>query len=527
MSPRPQTVTPTTRATDLTLLGLLLFMIVLVAGLGVLLGLSFRKLNLGRKKLMAESHLSKTGSEVAGPRKSPLASSLTVRTLSIGMLALLMLIPLSMVGSTVEERHQLYRSVLVDIAGIWGSRQVLEGPALVVPYVEKVLVEETVRDENTGEETTTSKVIFNNLTAVVLPRSLSVDVELHEQMRHRGIYQALVYNAEIRLRGQIERPSIDVLSENLHRVDWDKAYLVLSLSDTRAINEASALTWNGQPQSLAPGTRLAGVFGNGFHAPLKKLDSGAESNTFDLSLSINGSQGIRFAPFGEDTQVRMVSSWPHPSFQGAALPTAYEAGDDGFEATWSIPHLARNYPQLFSHPTQAFDLSEFLVGVDLFEPVFLYSKVTRAVKYGLLFVGLTFLVFLIFELISSARLHLVQYGLIGISLSLFYLTLLSLAEHVDFRRAYVLASAVNIGLITLYTGAALKSWARAAIVLGLLSTLYTLLFSLLHMEDYALLIGTVLLLTVVAVLMYLTRDLRAQTGGSELAPPDQPFVDRS
>jgi len=517
MRPRPQ---PQLRRTEneVALLGFLLIVVVLTVGLGVLLGLNFRRLNLGRKKLMPESHNSRAGSEVATPRKKPLASSLAMRTILIGSLALLMLIPLSMVGSTVEERHQLYRTVLDDIAGIWGSRQVLEGPALVVPYVEKVLVEETVKDEKTGEETTTSKVIFNNLTAVVLPKNLSVEVELHEQMRHRGIYKALVYTAGIRLRGKIERPNIDAFSENLHRVDWGKAYLVLSLSDTRAINEASVLTWNGRPQSLAPGTRLTGVFGNGFHAPLETLDSGAESHAFDLSLSINGSQGIRFAPFGEETQIRMVSSWPHPSFQGAALPTAYEARDDGFEATWSIPHLARNYPQLFSHPAQAFELSEFLVGVDLFEPVFLYSKVTRAVKYGLLFVGLTFLVFLIFELISSARLHFVQYGLIGISLSVFFLTLLSLAEHIDFRSAYVLASVVNIGLITLYTGAVLRSWARASIVLVLLSTLYTLLYSLLHMEDYALLIGTILLLSVVAILMVLTRDLKAAAGDNEPGP---------
>ena len=464
---------------------------------------------------MAESSPSKTVLELVGARLKSLAGSLTVRTLVIGVLALLMAIPLAMVADMVAERHRLYRSVLSEIAGIWGGQQVIEGPALIVPYVEKHLVEETVKDQSTGKETTNSKVILKHRTAVALPRELDVDVELHEQVRHRGIYNALVYTAEIRLRGQIERPNIDGLSEHLHRIDWDRAYLVLSLADTRAINEVSGLSWNGRPQSLAPGTRLSELFGNGFHAPLEALDPDAESHAFDLSLSINGSQGIRFAPFGQDTRIRMTSSWPHPSFQGSALPAAYDTRDDGFEASWSISHLARNYPQLFTHSAHPVDLSEFLVGVDLFEPVFLYSKITRAVKYGLLFVGLTFLTFLIFELISSARLRFVQYGLIGIALSLFYLTLLSLAEHIDFRRAYLLASAVNIGMITLYTGAALRSWARAGIVLALLSTLYTLLFSLLHMEDYALLMGTALLLAVVSVLMYLTRDLGVNRGRAD------------
>ena len=442
--------------------------------------------------------------------------SLTLRAFLIGVLALLMLIPLSMVGGTVDERRYLYQSVQEEISKIWGSRQVLQGPALVVPYVERYTVKETVKDEKTGKETTTSKVGYNHRTAVALPRSLGIDIELHEKVRHRGIYDALVYTADVRLRGELERPRIDTLSDRLYRIEWDKAYLVLSLSDTRAINEASELTWNGQPQSLAPGTRLNELFGSGFHAPLETLDPSAESYAFDLSLSVNGSRGIRFAPFGEDTEVRMTSSWPHPSFQGSGLPAAYETRDDGFEATWSIPHLARNYPQLFRvSGKHEINFGEYLVGVDLFEPVFLYSKITRAVKYGLLFVALTFLVFLIFELISQARLHFVQYGLIGIALCLFYLILLSLAEHIDFLRAYMVASAVNIGMITLYAGAALRSWTRAGIVLVLLSTLYTLLFSLLHMEDYALLMGTALLVIVVAVLMYLTRGLR---GGRASAP---------
>ncbi len=458
---------------------------------------------------MADSTSFKAEYEI--PQKSlgrRLADSLTVRAIAIGVLALLMFIPLSMVGGTVDERRYLYESVQQEIASIWGRPQVVEGPALVVPYVEKYTTTETAKDEETGKITTTSKVGYTHRTAVVLPRSLNVDVELREKVRHRGIYDALVYTAGVRLRGEIPHPDFGALSRHLHRVDWKKAYLVLSLSDTRAINEASKLIWNERPLSLAPGTRSTDLFGTGFHAPLGASDT-YESYTFDLSLSINGSRGIRFAPFGEDTQVTMTSSWPHPSFQGSGLPTSYETRDDGFDATWSIPHLARNYPQLFRLAERDdFDLSEYLVGVDLFEPVFLYSKINRAVKYGLLFVGLTFLVFLIFELISQARLHFVQYGLIGIALCLFYLILLSLAEHIDFLRAYAVASAVNIGMITLYAGAALKSWKRAGIIFVLLSTLYTLLFSLLHMEDYALLMGTALLVAVVGVLMVLTRGLR-------------------
>ena len=494
---------------------ILVFLVVvaIIAGLGALAALGLRKLYLERKNVMTDANPSDTSAPVAKPKR--FTDSLTVRAIAIGVLALLMTIPLSMVSGTVNERRYLFESVQQEIASIWGNPQVVEGPALVVPYIEKYTTKETVKDEKTGKETTTSKVGYTHRTVILLPKNLDVDVELRETVRHRGIYKALVYTADVRLRGEIPHPDFSTLTRSLHRVDWDKAYLALSLSDTRAINQASQLTWNDQPLSLAPGTRSTDLFGTGFHAPLGSENLKAQSYTFDLSLSVNGSRGIRFAPFGEDTQVRMTSSWPHPSFQGSGLPTSYETRDDGFDATWSIPHLVRNYPQVFRLADRGdFDLSEYLVGVDLFEPVFLYSKITRAVKYGLLFVGLTFLVFLIFELISRARLHFVQYGLIGIALSLFYLTLLSLAEHVDFQRAYMIASAVNIGMITVYAGAALRSWGRASIVLVLLSTLYTLLFSLLHLEDYALLMGTALLVVVVGVLMYLTRGLRGGSDGS-------------
>jgi len=270
------------------------------------------------------------------------------------------------------------------------------------------------------------------------------------------------------------------------------------------------LNWNGSEVGYSPGTRVTDLISHGFHASLKGLNATTDQHVFNTKISINGSQGFRFAPFGENTTVNMKSSWPHPSFQGMTLPTHYEVTDEGFTSSWTIPHLARNYPQSWvsSNANASYNLGEFTAGVDLFEPVFLYTKVTRAVKYGILFVGLTFLTFLIFELTTQARLHFVQYGLIGVALTLFYLVLLSIAEHTTFLTAYLVAAAINIGLITIYTGTALKNWSRASVIFVLLSALYTVLYSLLQLEDYALLMGTMLLLSVLIVLMYVTRNLR-------------------
>jgi inner membrane protein len=226
-----------------------------------------------------------------------------------------------------------------------------------------------------------------------------------------------------------------------------------------------------------------------------------------LALKLNGSAGFRFAPVAERTEARIASNWPHPSFQGTTLPASHRIDKAGFEATWRIPALARGLPRLWSLGTERHHLAGFSTGVAIADPVHLYAKVERAVKYAILYVALTFLTFLVFEMLLGARLHLVQYGLVGLALSLFYLTLLSLAEHIAFGAAYLAAAAVIVVMIAGYAWAALRSRGQAAIAAIALSALYTVLYTILRMEDFALLAGTGLLILVTALLMLVTRNL--------------------
>jgi inner membrane protein len=445
--------------------------------------------------------------------------ALTRRLIAIAAIAILMLIPLALVEGIVSERNDYFHSVLRDIAQLWGQQQVIKGPVLVIPFVEECVVTETFTDDQ-GREHTKTRVVQEIRKAIVLPDKLNMSARLSEQYRSRGIYDSLVFTSSFNITGEFTFPDIAELSDHVSRIDWHKAYWVLGVSDTKAIKEASALNWGGKQHSLSPGTRLTEIIGSGFHAPLDLSDGSLTQHEFEIQLSINGSGGLRFAPVGETTKVTMVSSWPHPSFQGQALPTQREIGPHGFSAEWRIPHLARNYPQTWVLPIEQHDLNELLTGVDLFEPVFIYSRITRAVKYGLLFVILTFLSFLIFELSTQASLHFVQYGLIGVALSLFYLTLLSLSEHIGFFAAYLLASVITIGLITGYAASAMHSKAKAAVILLLLSGLYGVLYILLKLEDYALLTGSVVLLVVLAVLMYLTRNISPTVTGDECAIAD-------
>lgn len=426
---------------------------------------------------------------------------LFARFLGVAALALAMCVPLFLVQLRVDERGDRYTSVLHDIASVWGRHQTIQGPILIVPYLDEHISEETVRDRD-GVDRVVSKTTYTRQRAALLPDALEIDAHLQDERRHRGIYESLVYSADVTLSGRFPALDEDALSDHLHRVEWDKAFLVVGLSDTRAIGQVSTLKWGDAEAELAPGTRLQGLLDSGFHAPL--LTSGSAVD-FSLDLEVKGSGGFRFAPFGKTTEVAIRSPWPHPSFQGS--PTARTVDADGFDATWQIPHLTRNYPQQFRLGSSGVDLREYLAGVDLFEPVALYDKVGRAVKYGLLFVGLTFLIFLVFELTVQAPLHVLQYAMVGVALSLFYLTLLALAEHVAFGLAYVAASATTVTMIALYTWGALGSAARGGLIGTLLTGLYGVLFVILRMEDYALLAGTGLLLVATAAVMYVTRDL--------------------
>jgi inner membrane protein len=206
-----------------------------------------------------------------------------------------------------------------------------------------------------------------------------------------------------------------------------------------------------------------------------------------------------------ETRVGMTSAWPDPSFIGAYLPTSREVGPKGFTARWQIPHLGRNFPQQWiESEVDAKALGTATFGVSLLSPVDAYHTIHRAVKYQLLFLFLTFVAFYLFELFSSLRIHPVQYLLVGSALCLFYLLLLSLSEHVGFARAYTIASAAVVALIAGYVRAAFGN-ARAVPIAVMLIVLYAFLFVLLHVQDYALLVGSLGLFLVLALLMYATR----------------------
>ena len=435
--------------------------------------------------------------------------SASFRIVIIALLVILMLIPLMMVSNIVSERGARQQAIVSDIASTWGQYQVLKGPILMIPYVDHLINMDTVTDKN-GETKTITQDIFNDKTAIILPTQLNIKVNLREEPRHRGIYKTQVYSADINLSGQFDYAALISEKNQRRRYQWDKVRVLIGLSDTQAITQSAHLIWNDNTIALTPGTRLSSLMKTGFSAPLRSvnLDELNSSHQFKLQLNIKGNQGFKFIPLGETTQAHITSTWPHPSFQGNILPNEYDLAEEGFSAKWSIPHLARSYPQQWIMPDENYSLNELSAGVNLFEPVSLYSKTSRAVKYGIMFIVMTFLSLFIFEIVSQTRLHILQYMVIGVALSVFYLLLLSLAEHIRFFYAYLAASSATVLIISLYALAFLKAKWHSLMIFSLLSSLYAVLYLLLQMEDYALLFGSALLLLVTTIVMYVTRNLQ-------------------
>ncbi len=375
---------------------------------------------------------------------------------------------------------------------------------------------------------TVTREVSQNKTALILPEELKISGRLNPEMRYRGIYSVRVYTAELALAGHFQLPDFKTLDKRVDQVHWASARLLVNLSDTKAFRGISPLSLGADQYKFRPGTNGCPVAPTGFSAEVD-LEKRPTRLPFDFSMAVGGSQGLFLAPVAAKSAIDLQSSWPHPKYCGDGLPTQSRQSAEGFEAGWEIPNLVRNYAQFGdmeaffpgnfhkvsyeanSLNRQNLPLAEYVVGVDLFEPVFHYSILTRAVKYAMMFIALTFLSVLIFEIAArragGVRLHVAQYGLIGLGLCLFYLVLLAASEHLPFLKAYLLASGLNILLIGGYVRAALGRKPEALMVSGLLVALYAALYYILRMEEYALVSGTSLLVLALIGLMHATRNL--------------------
>ena len=435
---------------------------------------------------------------------------------------LVLLIPLKLIGDLIDDRGRLYNQTITNIGNEWGKSQKIIAPVITISYKDtRINNKESVSNVSNTKAVT---VVPVERKFAILPDELNATIEMKDEVRQRGIYNATVYNANIKLKGYFSSkdfPDKDV-----------QGCVSIGLTDTKALIKINKFKIGDMEQDLEAmsGTMAVPLITNGISGQL-----GPEHNTimdkekipFEIDIDFRGSRDISILPLGKKNHFEIKSNWKSPSFLGV-LPTERTIDDNGFFAKWEVSNLIRNYPQIididndrfsdfyqdglvyneYDETTTYFDNNDegsAVVKVALFDSVTSYTQIYRACKYGILFIGMSLVVVFIFEVVSKKAAHYVQYGVVGFSLVIFYLLLLSLSEHIGFEWSYLISSLAIVIPNSMYITSMTSNKKFGIGMFIFLSGIYAILFSILRMEQYALLTGSLLILAVLYAVMYLTK----------------------
>jgi inner membrane protein len=436
---------------------------------------------------------------IAVPPLPPRTGGFAVlKVVAIGVLATCLIVPLALVWMLVAERSTRRDAAVTEIVSSIGKAQTVGGIVLDLPY-------DALERQPNGSTATVTR------HAYVHPDQLTIEATATPEVRHRSHFAVIVYRTTVRMTGTFSLPDLARLNAAPVAVHWGRAATTVEISDLRGTRAVSPLTFGDRRVTLEPMTDTHTVFASGVRGLTPVTPEATAQIPFAVDLTLAGSETLRFLPTGKATDVHLASDWSNPGFSGAFLPTTSTNTAQGFDARWQVSYLARAFPHAWldcntDRGTLRYQRAASTFGASFVQAVDHYQQTERAVKYGLLFVILTFTVFLLWELLRNLRLHPVQYLLIGAALVVFYLLLLSLAEHIPFAAAYGVAATATIALVAGYSASVLTAGLRGALGIGAwLSALYGVLFVLLQLEDVALLVGSVFVFLMLALVMYLTR----------------------
>lgn len=431
--------------------------------------------------------------------------STTAKMIMVGLLSLALLIPLFFVQDLIQERSQRKKEMVNEVADLWGKDIVFYGPILKVPYT---FVENyNITDVKTGAVTIQKKNTIK--FAYFFPNELNnkSKVRKNENLK-RGIFNHVVFTADMQFNGYFAAPNFTKLGIAEENIQWDKASIVLKTTNLKSIKSELKMQVNQEKLVFEPQNSDKSKYSILATTP---FDYNAllvnNKLAFNFDITYNGSNSIDFVPVGKVTTVSIDSDWKSPSFDGsfAANDTSKVINDKGFHVDWKILDINRTFTQQYDDVIP--NLDDYLFGVKLIETVDEYQQNERVSKYGFLVIGLTFLIFFLIQSISKINIHIFQYSMIGIALIMFYTLLISITEHSSFSLAYAIAGTSVVAMITLYSISILKNRKFPLFIGAALSVLYTFIFVIIQMEDYALLVGSIGLFLILGAVMYFSRKI--------------------
>lgn len=429
----------------------------------------------------------------------------TAKMVMVGFLTLVLLIPLFFVQDLIKERSQRKSEMVDEVTELWGKDILFYGPILRVPYSSY----ETYNVTNPKTNATTIQRKIITQYAYFFPNELknTSTVKKNESLK-RGIFNHVVFTADLAFKGTFSHLNLAKLGLTEEQMQWDKAAIVVKTTNLKSIKselkiQLNASKFNFEPQNSEK-SEYSVLATNVFN--YKEINP-TGTLVFDFSITYNGSSSLKFIPIGKTTTVSVTSDWESPSFEGtfAASDTTKTVNQNGFHADWKILDINRTFAQQYMNGLP--DLDDYLFGVKLIQTVDEYQQNERASKYGFLVIGLTFLLFFLIQSISKINIHIFQYSMIGLALIMFYTLLISITEHSSFSLAYAIAGSSVVSLITLYSVSILKNKKFPMFIGIALTVLYTFIFVIIQLEDYALLVGSIGLFAILAGVMYCSRKI--------------------
>jgi inner membrane protein len=426
-----------------------------------------------------------------------LKKNIYLKLLVITGLILVLLIPTTMVKNLILEREDLQKTSIKEVSAKWGQSQTISGPFISIPYDKYV--------NSFTERGSIYKTVKQKSWLHFLPEKLEVSGSITPEKRYRGIFEVVLYESEFKIKGVFSDFNFEKFDIDKKDVHFEKSTLNIGISDLKGIENQLTLNWNDNVSSFSSGVSTTNIVSTGINSEVSIEEEAAVGYSFSTSINLNGSQSLYFTPVGKTTDINIKSNWETPSFTGSYLPDSREVSEDGFVANWNILHLNRNYPQSWINASYSIRKSEF--GTDLLLPVDNYKKSYRVAKYAILFLLLTFTTFFFVEILKNIFIHPIQYLLVGLALVIFYTLLVSFSEHLKFNASYILSSFLTLFLIAFYTKAVTKNNQISMLVSGILIILYAFIFTIIQLEDYALLIGSLGMFTILGIIMYTSRKI--------------------
>jgi len=423
---------------------------------------------------------------------SKLKNSAALKVVSILVMIILLLIPNGLVQELINERSARKVDVENGVAASYGQEQIVYPAFIKIPYVR------TQINDKDKPYTTEGYIGVSSNNSVF-------DASVTTAKRKRSIFEVIVYETKLSNNSNFTWKNFNPDEWKDHTFDLNKAFLVYGVKDANGIADSVKVTANGEQITIEGNSNInVGGF-NWLKTESFEIDI-TKPLLVNSNWKIKGTKGLHFEPMGDLVEVKMNSPWPDPSFIGKNLPTNHDVTPNGFTANWKVNKFSHKHPQVWKSDQAAIGATSYF-GVSLIQPVNEYGKNFRTSKYALLIIALTFGIFFFFEILLKKSIHPIQYTLVGFALTIFYLLLLSISEHLGFNLAYLVSSIATILLISVYTHFILKHLGASSLLLGLLTALFSYVFIILQMQDFALLAGAIALFVILAIVMILSRNV--------------------